>query len=417
MREGLEMGMKAVALASMATFTKSPKLSVEARKRYLSAVANTNEALKSPVVAKDDMLLATVLILNSFEVVGGPNEQSLVDWSNHAYGAAALVKLRGPQQFESPNGITLFHAAISLVLAASMREDRPLLDNILELTEEATLHRNNNDSMWQFFVLKVRFVYFYTQHIQVWPFLKDTIDPGVAISKALELDAAIAPLFEDVEGFHGSYTIYLPQMEEFSWDGHCQVFQHFVSSAMHNDLRIHRIVLNALVRNLLETTTGEHTSFFDRHGREHIVHPGKSSTPILTDAEERKAQIQRSMEIQTQMQAEILSTVPQHLGLVNYEDGAQTKKEDPLFNFPWKSFERWHFQPREPGTWVRTVPVIRSYGGYALQWGLFVAGKVKHTSPGLRLKIIRLLRMLGLPMGNQQAAVFAERTEIEDSNF
>lgn len=419
MRKGLEMSMKSVALASMASFTKSPKLSVEARRRYLTAVANTNEALKSPVIAKDDMLLSTVLILNSFEVIGGPDEQSLVDWANHAYGAAALVKLRGPKQFETPNGLVLFTSTISLVLAASMREDRPLPENILELTEDAAKHATSDQAFWKFFLVKVRFVYFYTQHIKVWPFLNDTIHPDVALSKALELDWEMASVFENMDSFHDSYDVYLPHMAEYSQDGHCHVFKNFISVSMFNDMRIHRIVVHALIRNILEQGLVEESSFYDRFGQRHFLDTGRTRSPSLLTDEGRQIQLQRSQEIQCQMQSGILATVPQQLGFINYEDGIQSKSpdQDPLFNFPWSAFESWYHEPVGPTQNADNVPVVRAYGGYALSWGLFVAGKVKNTSPDLKAKIVRLLHMLGSRVGNRQAELLAERTEVEMGNF
>ena len=401
-RDALEFSMKAVALASMSTFTKAPHLAVEARRRYLKAVHKTNIALKSPEMAKSDMLLSTIMILNSFESIGGPDRQSLTDWSNHAYGTCALVKLRGKESLYTPQGIVLFTSAISLILAATIREDWPFPDELLELSEQAVEHVGAFQPFYAYFILKIRFVHFYTHHVIRWPYLKDTIDPNIALSKAIELDAAFAVCFEQVEKLHDHYVIYSPELEPYSWDGHAHVYRFFIVATLWNDMRSFRIIAHGIIRQILNRYDADLLSL----------------TP-----EERAHQLQESERIQTHEQAEILATVPQHLGLVSWEGGLEIKKgsyadRNPVFNFPWRSFENLYLDPVSSGkNKIPTVPIIKAYGGYSLPWVLFTASKITHSSPEVITKVIKLLDLVGLPLGNHQATVMARIAEVEGTVF
>ena len=91
--------MKAVGLAALASAAHAPELIKEARKRYLSAIRLTNAALGSFVDAKKDSTLLAIMLLSIFETVTSSEQRSLSAWVSHINGAAALIKIRGPEQF------------------------------------------------------------------------------------------------------------------------------------------------------------------------------------------------------------------------------------------------------------------------------------------------------------------------------
>ena len=400
-QEALEYSMKALGLASMSTFTKSANLSVEARKRYTTAVSKTNAALKEPGLAKDDRLLSTVLILNAFETISGADAQSLTNCSTHAFGATELVRLRGPQQFKSPVGLVLFISAISLVMAAAVRDNRPLPEDILPLAEQARPGNILYKDYWDFFLVKIEFTEYFSRHMVSWPIPDNLLDLEAAARKALAFDARIVEIFDRLDDFHRYTTVFLPELEGYCVDGHCDVYKHFLVAQMWNDMRIHRIVLHSIIRRSLA----------------HI----KQTSRWTVD--ERHAQIRKSKRTMVELQEGILRSVPQHLGKISFEKGSPKPfptptTAEPIFNFPWTAFKAFL---RDPAAGQIPVyhgsPVPRAHGGCTLSWGLFTAAKVEGVDKNTLHKLIKMMQLLGLPQGNSQSAVLADLAKVERRFF
>ena len=98
MNELLLTCIKAVGLASLPSEIKSTYLRNEASKQYLNAIQLTNAALASPADARKDSTLIATIILSEFELLRGCEPKSIRTWEHHVNGAAAILKLRGPQQ-------------------------------------------------------------------------------------------------------------------------------------------------------------------------------------------------------------------------------------------------------------------------------------------------------------------------------
>jgi hypothetical protein len=90
--ECLFSSMKAVGIASYAHSVYAPSLMQHARYQYVQALRATNEALKSPVHVTKDSTLISIIILSIYEAVTGTNQKSLKAWSDHIFGASALLK-------------------------------------------------------------------------------------------------------------------------------------------------------------------------------------------------------------------------------------------------------------------------------------------------------------------------------------
>lgn len=84
--------------------TRTPSLLQNARYEYTKAIQLTNAALNSPEDVTKDSTLMAIHILSIFETVTGCRQQSFKDWSEHLHGAAAVIKLRGPDQIKNRGG-------------------------------------------------------------------------------------------------------------------------------------------------------------------------------------------------------------------------------------------------------------------------------------------------------------------------
>ena len=234
LRGTMESAMKAVSLAAMSTFTGSAQLAEEARKRYGSAVAKTNAALARPDLAQDDHVLSTVLALNAFESLGGPDAQSLADWSKHAFGAAALVQLRGVSQFSSPVGQPMLISAVALTMVACSRDCKPFPAGLRDLMEQARTCATSYRDYWDYLLVKIRFTELWVTFMKKWPLCNDPIELEAAISRSLEVDEDIVHVCDNVPTSMRYSTFYEPDLAEFCLDGRCDTYRNHLAAQMWN---------------------------------------------------------------------------------------------------------------------------------------------------------------------------------------
>jgi hypothetical protein len=117
--EGLSASaILAPALATLSRELVQPSLMALARKHYLVAIQQTNNALESPQLAVKDATLASVLLLALFEAFAFQGRRSPTSWTMHMDGAAQLLKMRGPSQFNSLLGRDMFLDITSDIFAS-----------------------------------------------------------------------------------------------------------------------------------------------------------------------------------------------------------------------------------------------------------------------------------------------------------
>lgn len=106
--------IKAVALASLSHEIRRPELMALARRQYSHGLVETNRALQSAELSRQDGTLASILLLAHFEMLAADdtifNSESAsisldftpsTTWSRHVDGAVALVALRPRPQSHS----------------------------------------------------------------------------------------------------------------------------------------------------------------------------------------------------------------------------------------------------------------------------------------------------------------------------
>lgn len=134
--EGLMASMQAVGLAGYAHAVRAPSLKKNAQYLYMRALRATNTALRSPKEVKKDTTLMAVMILQIFETVTGCNQRSLTAWAEHVAGASALLRLRGPEQLNTPSGRRMFIQASSSLMISCIQRGLPLPDYVIEWSAE-----------------------------------------------------------------------------------------------------------------------------------------------------------------------------------------------------------------------------------------------------------------------------------------
>lgn len=109
----LSLTFSAVGLAALAN-RHSPGINSKgmlpyAAQKYEKALKRTNEALRDPILAKQDSTLASVLLLGLFEQITSCRS-NLMGWGSHVDGAVALIRMRGKKQLRTSVGKGLFIA-------------------------------------------------------------------------------------------------------------------------------------------------------------------------------------------------------------------------------------------------------------------------------------------------------------------
>ena len=384
--------MKAVGLASLANYAHAPDLMRKAKKQYLTAIQLTNTALRSSVdVKKDSTLLATV-ILSIYETVSDAEPRSLTAWRDHLHGAAALLKLRGPEQLKTLGGRRLFLQVMNSLVVACMQYEIELPDHIMDLRVEIERHLDPNSLALPYQEAMVLLTNFRARVRRgiIW-------QPHQILTQALELDAVFVSMFSNVPRWWTYQTIYTEADPDIVISGCYHVYHDFQAAQLWNGMRTFRIMLNEMIRNVLLK------NFF--------------SDPTQVSSQEYVAQYERSTQVLYQMQSDILASVPQHLGypsmLSPWTFAHLSATNDWATNkFLWLGFNfhrHGNVQGLEPTS--AHLPVIRLSGCHQLIWPLFLAAVTDITTDRDRCWVIDILHRIGLSLGIKQAMVLASAIE------
>ena len=346
----------------------------------MKALQLTNAALRSRQDAVKDTTLVCVMILSMYETLTGCNQSSLRDWAEHIREAATLVEIRGHDQFKSPVGRRLFLQTTSGILTSCLQRNIPLPDHVIAMSD--LLHE-----------------YLETPHpgLRVYRAMLDFNQYRAAISDGIITDP-LEMLHEAVALDQRLVSMQGNSLPEFQYDicytdeadpsvvhnGYYHVYADLWSANFYNSIRVIRILLHEAVREILLN--------------------GFAARPPTLSQPEHTAQFLLSTDVCNEMQAEILASVPQHLGYV--------KQNSSLDDTNTKVYS------------ITDVPTARAFSGYFLLWPLWVAGTNNLRTEEAQVYCARNLRRIGSNMGIQQAFLLADavdnKTEIgvwsEDAN-
>jgi Fungal specific transcription factor domain len=365
--EGLLSSMKAVGLAGFAHAAHAPHLLKNARYQYVQALQSTNIALRDPVQVKKDSTLMSIMILGIFETITGCRQESLKDWSEHIKGAAAVIKLRGPDQIQTPAGRRLLVHVTAYLMIACMNKGIALPKHIIDYMTAAIELVKTPDPA---FIIQDTMMRFSSLRAEI--FQKILTDRKIILSRALALDAKLLEIVTNVQPGWEYRTVLTEAKSEHIFNGRYHVYKDYWMSQIWNTLRTGRILLNEMIRNTLLD--------------------GFSASPPVFNSAEHSAQFQISTDTIYEMQADILCTVPQHVG---YFPEGQT-----------------HFQTLAEVDQSQ-LPAIKMSGGSFLIWPLWLAGILDITTEEVRKFVTRNLVSIGTTMGIKQAHLLAGIVEAK----
>ena len=347
--EHLLASMSAVGLASFSHSVHAPALMSRARREYVSALKLTNAALRSPTEAKKDTTLFSVMILGIFETVTGMNERSLAAWAEHTNGAAALVKLRGKEQFKTQAGVRMFLQVTSNLMLSCIQRTTAMPAHMVELRKEAEKYMDASPA-WRHSKTIIDFTIFRAAVREA-----KLVGPREIVAEALAIDRRFVADYATLPEEWHYEVVYSDETPELIWNGSYHVYKQNWIAHIWNGMRVCRIMLHETIRDqLLSAST--------------------AITPIFTE-DEIAAQNASSLNVMLQMRADILASVPH---------------ENPLaFN-------------------GKPISLLEGSRAYFVLWPLYLCGAMDVTTEPIRNWVIARLRSIGESVGIKQAFVVAE---------
>ncbi|TVY43333.1 White-opaque regulator [Lachnellula occidentalis] len=125
----LSLAFAAVATASLGTRPNSKALLPQADLFYVKALTKINATLRDARTASSDSTLAAVLLLSFFEQVTSPRISHQA-WNSHVDGAVALLKARGPENFQTRRRRDIWHVVRALATIQYIANSKAVVPSV-----------------------------------------------------------------------------------------------------------------------------------------------------------------------------------------------------------------------------------------------------------------------------------------------
>ena len=326
------------------------------------------------------------MLLSIVETMISGHQRSLTGWISHINGAAALIKVRGPEQLASVVGARLFSQATAGLMVSCMGIGMALPEHISALITQLAKHADVSDPTWLNYELMKSLTNF-RAHV-----VSGVIsDPQEILSRALELEQTALSVFDNAPSVYDYETVYTDEDRGIIFADCYHVYQDYMAATVWNGIRTIRMMLQEMIRDAIEKL--------------------RSYTSSHSMDDQYTAQYQKSTRILYQLQSEIIASVPQHLGYLSKKSNSSAA---PSHNFLWSHFKYRASNPFHSfNTTPNDSPMIRAMGGYPLPWALYLVGAVDIATRPVQDWVICTLHEIGRSMGVQQAVALADRLEKE----
>ncbi|CAI7602415.1 unnamed protein product [Penicillium discolor] len=427
----LTTALAAVGLAALSNIRLSPRMMLQARKEYTTALSQTNHALRDHVLSKRDDTLAAVVLLGMFEVMTCSDSSFMYRWIKHMDGAKKIIEHRGSEQLTRPEGLGLFTNLRAQINISQIYQEKYSSPTMTQLTEEAKQYRDPDDRI----IDDVNRVV-----IQLTNFcaaLKDgsITQPSEIIRRTLNLDADLMSILLTMPPSWGYRTVKVPLVDgepitRTVWGDSYHVYRDLSVSGIWNNARAARLIMHEMLLEAVEAL--------------------ENSSPGSSGLHQQQIITTQSRQIAHQLVDDICASVPFHLGMgmedtYEWESSSQNAGYESypvvgipegsflITPFPWmpmpafpsaegsSSFETdaAHLGAFLPSTNMMNsenhcaAPLPPSFevsgaGGVTLVWPLLIAANSGFASLELRKWIIGCLEKIGHSMGINQALAMAQ---------
>lgn len=233
--------INANACANFFRETGDPQLAIHAQKYYAQALRQTNTAMMSIDKAVLDSTLASILLLGLYDTLTQTKRSSPESFVAHNNGAAALLKIRGKEQFDNEMGCKIYsHVSMNLRVSCAQRET-PLPLDFLELQNEILDRLDEKDPMTGFFFIIDGFARL--RQVARAEYAAGELTTAT-IDDALRYDQALVTLIETTPPALGYKKITIPGTEEGVLGNTYHEYRDHRLAQRWNALRMMRLLFN-----------------------------------------------------------------------------------------------------------------------------------------------------------------------------
>ncbi|KAK3674380.1 hypothetical protein LTR78_005849 [Recurvomyces mirabilis] len=389
----LVASMRALGLAARSQMDCSAGLADRAGSHYLSAIQATSKALTSPILARADETLLSVIILTFYEARCGWDRDSVECWNQHATGCAALIEARGGAQLKRQDGRLLFLETTAVIIPNACRLSLPVPQIMLEM-----MYKICDPSMQQ---SEPQWIIIYgwmrTTNLRSAVAKGEAGDAAAIVKQAIAIDKSISHAFDKAR-FEWTYDTLPATVEDFDNMDAAPIFTHW-----------HR---NALAAEMWE-------SLFSCRLLLHAIMCKASTTDSISQAwlaPELHEQATASRNLISSLCDDILASVPQFCCSVSTPPPTNPQPSQDL-KFSSKRPGRPPLPDDDMCTFVPLrsdrLPVLVTSQGYSMIWALNLVAVLAPNGKAYRKLACRMLDKLGKATGIRQAGVVADKYRTE----
>ncbi|PTU22895.1 hypothetical protein P175DRAFT_0149369 [Aspergillus ochraceoroseus IBT 24754] len=135
-----------VGTAMLSRVRQSVHLALEAERGYGHALTLLTRAVCNEKESKANATLSAVLLLAIFEVITSRAPKNIEKWTNHIYGAIALLEIRGPEHLSTEEGLKLFIQLRFQIIISCLQRGARVPQSLLECSKIAMYLRPQIDA-------------------------------------------------------------------------------------------------------------------------------------------------------------------------------------------------------------------------------------------------------------------------------
>lgn len=363
----LTASMDATALAYLNYQQFSPKLQIEAREHYVTALRLLCKVLQNPVSIKKDSTILSILLLDLYEKVTNREPSYEGAWAAHLQGALTLVKMRGNEQFDDPTHLLiLLRVSINHIISC-IASHRSVPKDVLSLRDDIASRiggpryskTKESDLMVEYARLR--------NDIE-----KGHLGPKESIPLIRDLDSRFNSIF--LQSSWKFKTVHVSEKSVRHWESHHHIYSSDQIAQVWNVLRVTRILLNELLLSQISIKEEKCSN--------------QTSPPVY----------QQTTEVILDMISEICAAVPQYIG-----DPSLKVVENPHLLAAKTQTHDW-----QPSPGIRSSNPTYYLPCYRLIFPLYIAAQSLVAPLQLKPWIIRQLRFMADHHGIENAAHVAD---------
>lgn len=241
----LTPAVRAVGMASYSNIVGSPDLLHAATMDYMSALRLTNMSLSNPDEATKDSVLLSVILLGIHENITFTGNKNLVHWNNHVKGSLQLKYLCGKKQFDTKDGLQLWHMVSAMIVSSCIQRECLVPQPLRKLCRYISGSIDTQSFHWLLVEHMIRFVNFSADVDERKISGLTLIDAGISIDEQLATHFSRPNLPDHMAFYNVNASDAHPDLV---YGGVYSVYRDWNFVSMWNHMRIARLYLQRMIQ-------------------------------------------------------------------------------------------------------------------------------------------------------------------------